>query len=55
MIFASCIQGKDAVLYPALFAQAVSLLANYPVEAHGELRALRLRPFEARVYRIGGD
>ncbi|QDF97712.1 glucohydrolase [Azoarcus sp. DD4] len=31
------------------------LLANYPVEAHGELRALRLRPFEARVYRIGGD
>lgn len=31
---------------------AAVLIANYPVEAGEDLRQVRLRPFEARVYRI---
>ena len=29
------------------------LIANYPVDAAEDIRRLTLRPFEARVYRLG--
>jgi oligo-1,6-glucosidase len=34
------------------FTRAALLIANYPVEGQADLTALRLRPYEARVYRL---